>query len=41
MIETLDQLKERILRESERAIHLLRDCGLYGRWSCNTTNQTR
>lgn len=41
MIETLDQLKERILRESERAMQLLRDCGLYGRWSCNTTNQTR
>lgn len=41
MIETLDQLKERILRESERAMQLLRDCGLYGRWSCSATNQTR
>ncbi len=41
MSETLDQLKERILRESEKAMQLLRDCGLYGRWSCNTTNQTR
>lgn len=38
-METLHQLRERIERESERATYLLREFGLYGRWTCNSQAQ--
>lgn len=38
-METLEALRQRIERESEKAIELLREFGLHGRWTCNSQAQ--